>query len=282
MTDKRILIAGGDMRQIYCAERLSAKYDITLAGWDKELVPDGLGIVPYGKYDCLLLPVPPLAENGSISTPCFSGTLVPDELKGLLAPEAVILAGKYDKRLSSYFPDNAVVDYMEREELSLNNAVPTAEGAVQIALEELPVTLSGSKVLIAGMGRIGTALAEILKGFGAEIHTAVRNPNGAAKARIHGIKAVTANTMDSDYTVVFNTVPDMIFTRERLSRMSTATLFIDLASKPGGIDFNSAAELGIKTIWALGLPGRTAPVTAGEMIAETVELIIAERSIEHD
>ena len=83
-------------------------------------------------------------------------------------------------------------------------------------------------------------------------------------------------------SVVFNTVPDMIFTRERLSRMSTATLFINLASKPGGIDFNSAAELGIKTIWALGLPGRTAPVTAGEMIAETVELIIAERSIEHD
>ena len=48
------------------------------------------------------------------------------------------------------------------------------------------------------------------------------------------------------------------------------TLLIDLASRPGGVDFNAAAELQIKTIWALSLPGRVAPKSAGQIIKTTI------------
>lgn len=37
------------------------------------------------------------------------------------------------------------VDYFEREELNVLNAVPTAEGAVQIAMEEMASTIIWSK-----------------------------------------------------------------------------------------------------------------------------------------
>ena len=37
------------------------------------------------------------------------------------------------------------------------NAVPTAEGAVQVAMEELPFTLHSARVLILGFGRVGEA-----------------------------------------------------------------------------------------------------------------------------
>ncbi|MCM1472813.1 MAG: hypothetical protein NC040_02055, partial [Muribaculaceae bacterium] len=141
------------------------------------------------------------------------------------------------------------------------------------------VTLNGLKVLIVGMGRIGTSLAEILKGFGSDITVAVHNAKGTAKARITGIKSVCTDKMDTDYQLVFNTVPEMIFNTELLKRFSNDTLFIDLASKPGGIDFKSAAMLGKKVIWALGIPGKTAPVTSGEFIAETVAGIIEERGL---
>ena len=83
--------------------------------------------------------------------------------------------------------------------------------------------------------------------------------------------------MTSDHALVFNTVPTMIFGREQLSRFGKDTLFIDLASKPGGIDITSAQELGRKVIWALGLPGKTSPVTAGEIIAETIDNMLTER-----
>ncbi|MBR4627620.1 MAG: dipicolinate synthase subunit A [Ruminococcus sp.] len=281
-----ILIAGGDMRQIYCARRLSGRYGIGLAGFGDEFIPmDMLGdradMGAREAYDCAVLPVVPLDGDDMISAPCSSAELRPEYIRDMLIPGGLILAGKADDRLRRLFPDNEIVEYMSREELCLKNAIPTAEGAVQIALGELPVTLSGQRVLIVGMGRIGTALAAILKGFGADVTAAVRNGRGEAKARIAGIKCISSSDIQPGYGLVFNTVPELIFSRELLKRFGNRTLFIDLASKPGGIDFKAARELGIRTVWALGLPGKTAPVTAGEMTAETIMEILAERSESH-
>ena len=41
--------------------------------------------------------------------------------------------------------------------------------------------------------------------------------------------------------------------------------------------FVAYQELGRKVIWALGLPGKTSPVTAGEIIAETIDNMLTER-----
>lgn len=277
-----ILTAGGDMRQLYCARKLAGKYPVSVLGFDDEFIPSDIKKAEKGEiFGCAVFPVPSLDENGMINTPCYGGTINPQDIKSFLSPDAVIFAGKVTDELRRSFPGHEIYDYMEREELSLRNAVPTAEGAVQIALEELPVTLSGLKVLIVGMGRIGTALAEILKGFGADITAAVRNAKGAAKAGLLGIKSVCTENMPSGFGLVFNTVPSMIFEREQLGRFDKDTLFIDLASKPGGIDFTSARELGRKVIWALGLPGKTAPVTSGEMIAETIENMLTEGGKSH-
>ena len=283
MKDKiRILVAGGDMRQIYCAGKLSTVYDTYVMGFSADSIPEKTNLKQAvtdknGFYDFVVLPVPPLDENGNITAPFSDKKINPEEIRELLKPDGVIFAGKYNKKLSDIFLNHEIIDYMECEDLSLKNAVPTAEGAVEIALNELPVTLNGLKVLIVGMGRIGTSLAEILKGFGSDITVAVHNAKGTAKARITGIKSVCTDKMDTDYQLVFNTVPEMIFDTELLKRFSDDTLFIDLASKPGGIDFKSAAMLGKKVIWALGIPGKTAPVTSGEFIAETVAGIIDER-----
>ena len=276
-----ILIAGGDMRQIYCALALSEKYNVSVTGFNSEYIPDSLEKYDFSddkKYECIILPVPALNGKGYISSPCFSEDISLQNIKGSLKNNGILFAGKIDERIKNFFSEYEVYDYMECEELSLKNAVPTAEGAVKIALEELPVTLNGLKVLIVGMGRIGTALAAVLKGFGADVTAAVRNARGAAKARIAGIKSVCTKDMKNDYGLVFNTVPSMIFDEELLKKFDNDTLFIDLASKPGGIDFDCAAELGKKVIWALGIPGKNAPVSAGEIIAETIISVLSERS----
>ncbi len=279
---KKILIAGGDLRQVYSAVRLSDKFEAAIIGFDEEYISRQpmlrrAELSEANAYDYVLLPVPPVDSENMLNTPCFSGKIRAEEVKRLLKPDGIVFAGKADRKTAAFFSDFTVYDYMEREDLSLLNAIPSAEGAVQIAMEELPVTLSGLKVLIVGMGRIGTALAGILKGFGADVTAAVRNARGTAKARIAGIKSCCTADMNTDYGLVFNTVPSMIFDKELLSRFGENTLFIDLASKPGGIDFEAAAELGIKAVWALGLPGKTAPITSGEIIADTVSNILSER-----
>lgn len=274
-----ILIAGGDMRQIYCAKKLANIYNVKVIGIDSDFSGTDFS---DNKCDCIVLPVPPLDEKSNINTPCSDDIISPDMLKKSMKKDCIIFTGRYDKRLNELFPYNRIIDYMSREDLSLKNAVPTAEGAIQIALDELPVTLSGLSVLIVGMGRIGTALAEILKGFGADITVAVRNAKGTGKARVIGIKSVCTKDIDTDYGLVFNTAPELIFDRELLQKFDDETLFIDLASRPGGFDFNSAAELNKKVIWALGIPGKTAPITAGEIVAETIINILSEGDDEHE
>lgn len=282
MKKPRILIAGGDMRQIFCALRLAETHDVSVAGFAPEQLPPLLtqsaAEAFRHKYDCVVLPVPPLDGSGCIDTPLGDGILSAERVRSLLSPGAVVLTGRSDPELEAVFSGFVIIDYMQREDVCLYNAVPTAEGAVQLAVSELPVTLNGLPVLITGLGRIGTALAQILRGFGADVTAAVRNSRGAARARLLGIRSVRTEDIGADYGLVFNTVPRLIFTRPLLEQFPSDTLFIDLASRPGGIDFSAAADLGIRAVWALGLPGKTAPVTAGEIIAGAVCSILDERS----
>ena len=74
----------------------------------------------------------------------------------------------------------------------------------------------------------------------------------------------------------------MLFDEYMLNKLRKDTLMIDLASKPGGVDFNIAGKLGLKVIWALSLPGKVAPVSSGEIIAGTVLNILKERGKSDD
>lgn len=271
--NKNILIAGGDCRQLFCAAKLAEEYDISVIGFDREKVPDGLKISDgKEKFGCVVLPVVSFDSRGFVNTPLFSENLSFEDLKPMLSEDSLFIVGKSDRILS----ENAE-NYTLREDFCVANAISTAEGAVKIALEELPVTLNSLPVLIVGLGRIGKSLAEILKGFGADITVAVHNAKGAANARLMGLKSIYTENISKGYRLVFNTVPSLVFDRELLIKSAENTLFIDLASKPGGIDFASAEELDIKVIWALGLPGKVSPVTAGETVAETVRNILSER-----
>ena len=52
------------------------------------------------------------------------------------------------------------------------------------------------------------------------------------------------------YDLVVNTVPARILSEEDLEDLRPGCLVIDLASKPGGVDLEAAARLGVKVIWA--------------------------------
>ena len=45
------------------------------------------------------------------------------------------------------------------------------------------------------------------------------------------------------------------------------------------LDFDAAARLGTRVIWALSLPGKVAPVTAGRSIKNTIYNILHELGV---
>lgn len=269
---KKFLIVGGDMRQKYINEYLSKEYDTTLLGF-------GTNADATIKADYVILPI--LTKSDELNIPCpFAEkdislySLVPKIKTG-----AVIFGGKINEKLKSFCIDNKffAVDYLEREELTVANAVPTVEGAIQIAIENMPITIFNSKVLIIGFGRIGKVLTKSLVGLGAKVSVSTSSFEKQNWISIFGATPIeTAKIKDnlSEYDLIINTAPHLILDSENLNEVNDSALIIDLASKPGGVDFESAKQKSKKTIWALSLPGKTAPKTSGEIIAKTILNII--------
>ena len=171
-----------------------------------------------------------------------------------------------------------LVDYFARPELAVYNAIPTAEGCIALLMQHRRRTLWGSGVLLLGFGTVGQALGLRLAGLGAQVTVAARRAQQRALAESLGLRAVPLDRLDTAATdTVVNTIPAPVLDRRRLSSLPAGSLIVDLASKPGGTDFDAAACLGHHAIHALSLPAVCAPETAGEAVARTVQAILRER-----
>lgn len=292
MNNTVVLVAGGDLRQFYAAKKLSEKFRVYVLGFDNisrntcnaELLSD-ISLMPE-KADCLLLPLPVSDDGINLSAPFCIKKVPLLSLKPFLKKNAVVTGGRMTVQTDNIFSDTAVTsDYTKREEFCVLNAVPTAEAAVEIAIQKSESTLYKSKILITGFGRISKALVKILSGFGTDITVAARKKSDLSWAEIYGCKAVDIKEIAktaNKYDLVFNTVPSMVIDEDFLKNTKHSAYIIDLASKPGGINFDYADIHGIHTVHALSLPGKFFPVTAGEIIAQTAENILIERGSVYD
>ena len=159
------------------------------------------------------------------------------------------------------------------EEIALENAVPTAEGAIETAMRVMNVTVRGSRFAVVGYGRCGSELARLLKAMGAEVCGIARSGKDRARMRNDGITALGFDRLVSavnDAEITFNTVPFNIFDCGTLSLLEEGRIIIELASAPGGVDRECAARYGVRVIHAPSLPGKYAPKTAAEIIARVL------------
>ena len=171
-------------------------------------------------------------------------------------------------------------DFLSREDFSVRNAVPTAEGAIQIAMENMSVTLHAARCLVIGYGRIGKILARMLRGLGAEVSVSARRAGDMAWLLAEGHAALDTTRLDgalSGFDVIFSTVPTLILGHPRLLELKKECLLVDLASPPGGIDKAAAGRLGLTCIHALSLPGIVAPQSAAGILRDTLYAILRER-----
>ena len=289
MLRKKLTLLGGDIREIVAANTLiKSGYNIKTFGLPKEELTDTSVARPtlaaaLDNANVVILPVKGIDEDGYLYAPNLE-----QEGKRLkitaadfssLAKDAVIYVGVASKYLRSLAIELSlqVVPLMELDPIAVPNAIPTAEGALAVAIENSPYTVKGSRVLILGFGRVGKATAAMFRSVGAKVSLCSRNEKEICDAlaggydmrRYSGLTRVLPRS-----EIVINTVPALILTDEVLAHVDKNTIIIDLASKPGGVDFEAAARRNIKAIHSLGLPGKCAPITAGEILAEGIMALL--------
>ena len=290
-TDRKIGIIGGDERQLVCAKELACLgFECAMYGFDLCREPYDFATRCRTVDDAVnasavvLLPLPVSADGVTLNMPLSTDCITLKELFSKFEKDQLIALGKADDKLKSLAKKRECVicDYYDREELQIANAVPTAEGALALAIEEMPITLLNAKALVIGYGRIGKVLCHLLNALHADVTAAARKFSDFAWINSNGYHPVHIRELPTAVTqadVIFNTVPHLVLGREILQGIHRDTLVIDLASKPGGVDFDAAKELGVNVIWALSLPGKTAPVSAGKIICDSVVNLMKEKGV---
>lgn len=282
---EKFFIIGGDLRQLACAKKLKEKgYDVRLYGFFdiylKDLPKSDSFTEDLLRADYVLLPLPVTRDGETVNTPLWDGNISLKWLMDTLQDQTVVFGGMIqDSRLLAR---GNVFDYAKQEDFLIKNAQITAEGALQIVCSETPFSVYGSNVLITGYGRIGKILAKLCVSMGARTYVAARNPKDFAWIELAGCTPVRYDTIIdclSQADVVLNTVPCRIFGKKQISAMKADCLFVDLASVPGGIDWDAAKQAELKTIWALSLPGKVAPYSSGGIIADTLCNLLEKNSI---
>lgn len=252
-----ILFLGGDRRMTVAYEILKEKYGVSSLG----LFEDDTGDV--GLADVIILPVPATRDNVNVNAP-LTGRVIPLDILKSVKRGTVILTYGLDV---GRYPQ---IDYSKIDSFCIKNAISTAEGAIAFAVNNTDFTLFGSKILITGFGRVGKVLLSRLKPFSGDITVSARKDADFAlleATNIKSIKTADAYKVCSDFDIIFNTLDLELFDSKALK----STYLFDLSTKGCVKDVKQSTG----HIYKLpGIPGKTAPLSAGRIIADTVNEII--------
>ena len=280
---KVISVVGGDLRIVKLVEMLIEDgYTVYTYGleYSEELLKlDRVEMCPtleeaLKDAKAVVGPIPLSSDRKNLSMP-FSNIKLPiEEFIDNLAGKTLI-AGNITEQVRNMLDEKSIIyiDLLKREEFSVLNTISTAEGTIQIAMEETQKTVHGRNVLIMGFGRIGKVLSKMLSGIGAKVYCEARKNEDIAWIKAYGYEPIHLNDLDKNlgkFDIIINTIPFQILDDSRLDLLKKDILIIDLASNPGGVDRKAAKEKNINLVWALSLPGKVAPVTSAEFIKETL------------
>ncbi len=258
---KKITIFGGDQRMLKAYEELKAVgFSVNSIGLFESDCGD------CSSSDVFLLPVPSSRDGRTVCTPLTS-KIIPFSYIEQVAGERLVLYGVKAPKVK------LGIDYCADREYAEKNAIPTAEGAIALAIGQTPFTLSGSRCLVIGYGCCGKPLCKSLKALGAEVTAAARREEARSNAVYDGFSAVDTADIDDiaqGFDIIFNTADALL-----LENTQTKALIIDISTR-GCISAERLSAGGFNYIKAPSLPAKTAPETAGIILAQTVTKIIKE------
>jgi len=274
-------IVGGDLRQVYMANELTnLGFSVVVYGLDSGYLSEMCTIanslndaISHAKN--IVGPIPLTKDKKTVVCQIKKEDLTLENLKNLLNENHVFFAGCISEDMIHFCESNkiAVYDFMENEELAVFNTIATAEGTIAEAILRHPSNLHQSNCLVLGYGKCAKTLAQKLDGLSANITICARSENARAVAKAFGYKIISFSELNqhiSQYEYIFNTVPSVVLDYEALSNINQDSIILDIASSPGGVDYENAEKRGIHAYLCLGIPGKYAPKASAKAIVETL------------
>lgn len=266
----RFWMIGGDARSRWTAQRLIEGCGTVTAtevcGLENEAPPETV--------EAIVLPFPSFDGMKIRGTQDFQL----HELMHFVHSGTRIFGGRLERQAAELRGRGALVsDLYGAEPLTTANAIPTAEGAIELAMQSTPRTLHGANCLVIGFGRIGKVLAQMLAALHARVTVAVRS------AASHGLAEALGFAVDvtgeyrtplSRYDLIFNTVPTPIMDEAHLRAVRENCVLLDLSSPPHGISKELCRKTEKTCVYASGLPAKVAPQTAGELYARQILMVM--------
>jgi dipicolinate synthase subunit A len=289
LTGLNIAFVGGDARLLEVIRyMLDLDATVSLIGFDEIAHQfQGIEVVKvvttetFRNTDVVILPVAGMDDRGVIEAHYSPYPIVltdehfasmPKHIKvvtGIAKPYLQTVCEKYGLNL---------IKLMELDEVAILNSIPTAEGAIQLAIQHTDITIHGSNSVVLGFGRCGITLSRTLAALGSRVKVGARKPADLARIQEMNMEPFPLAELAQHVTqadLVFNTIPAMVLTADMLAKIPKTCVIIDIASNPGGTDFRFAEKRGIKAILAPSLPGIVAPKSAGQIIAYTLGRLLA-------
>ncbi|TDF98176.1 dipicolinate synthase subunit DpsA [Paenibacillus piri] len=287
LTGFQVTLIGGDARQlevIYKCSELDAS--VILIGFDNlqnqfsGITRATLSPETLEGTDAVILPAVGTDDEGYVESIFTASELrLTEEHIQALPKHCKIFTGMAKPYLRNLCTKHSIqlIELFDRDDVAIYNSIPTAEGALMMAIQNTDFTIHGSQSMVLGFGRTGITVARSLQGLGANVKVGVNKPEYYARAWEMGFTPFYTSDLYAQVAnidLLFNTIPSMIVTAQIIANIPHRAVIIDLASKPGGTDFRFAERRGIKAMLAPGLPGIVAPKTAGRIIADTLSGII--------
>ena len=267
------------MRQVYLAEILTKRgnrvrcLDIRNQSTIKEQLSKLKMFL--NEADVLLLPIP--ASKG------MEEADLNEILNKNVKNETVVMGGCFSAEQQKLLKDRGILylDFMEDDVVTEENAVATAEGAIAELVKNCPYNIEGSKVIVAGYGCCGKAIAKKLGALGARVTVLARRSEVRKQAKQDGFYAVDFAFGPEEAmgaVMLVNTVPAPVITKLLIRELPRDAYILDIASYPGGTDFHCAKESGIAADLVLGIPGRFSPKASAYILARAMERFTLDHS----
>lgn len=271
--DNHYCIIGGDLRQNYLAAEFKAQgYPVSTFGVTG--ICDNLTLKETIDHaNIIVFPIPFSKDRRTL----FSNTetIDLDEVLSLLNSHHIIYGGCLDEAFRNQCQEKGIacIDFMDDDSFELYNSIATAEGTIAEAISHSDVNLHASNCLVLGYGKCGSAIAGRLKHLNANVTVCARKKSQQILAFETGHNYMNFHQLAKqacDYDFIFNTIPSLVLTDTILNNVKKDTTIIDIASKPGGTDFDTCKSLGINAHLCLGLPGKYSPKTSARIIFNSI------------
>lgn len=286
----RIVFLGGDLRQSFMAKKLVTKgyliatYGLSIEG-QYDLIYRASSLKSAMNFgNIIVCPIPVSHDGVMITSTTQLEDLSVTSLIANLNSSHILLGGIISDRLKSACEAKKVdyCDLFKEETVSIKNAVATAEGTIAEMITKSTRNLHQSQTIILGFGRCAKILADKLKGMQVNVTICARNPVDLAYADALGFHTLPLKELVRGihkFHYIVNTVPYMVLTESVVKHITKDALLIDIASRPGGTDFNACEQYGIKAYLSLGLPGKYAPETSADILNSVLIEYITKKEV---